>query len=368
MEIIHLVLGKANPDRMNGVNKVVFQLASQQAKFGRNVALWGITKDPVHNYGERDFSTRLFQAGNNPFTLDTELRSAILNKQGKAIFHLHGGWIPTFFSVARFMSKHNIPFVLTPHGAYNTIAMQRNKWIKKIYYSLFESKVLNGARQIHAIGQSEVSGLQAIYANNKSFLLPYGFEYAQDLTLKHKKEHEDFVIGFVGRLDIYTKGLDLLLLAFLRFQQEVPETNLWIVGDSKEKGSLEKRIKELGLRNVKLWGSKYGKEKDDLISKMNVFVHPSRNEGLPTAVLEAATLNVPCVVSEATNVGNYVQDYHAGICIPNEDTAALEGAFHSLYRMYCEDKLEQVGKNAQKMVFECFGWDKLVKAYDNLYK
>jgi hypothetical protein len=30
MEIVHLILGKANPDRMNGVNKVVYQLATYQ--------------------------------------------------------------------------------------------------------------------------------------------------------------------------------------------------------------------------------------------------------------------------------------------------------------------------------------------------
>ena len=45
MEIIHIVLGKANPDRMNGVNKVVYQLATKQADFGEKVAVWGITND-----------------------------------------------------------------------------------------------------------------------------------------------------------------------------------------------------------------------------------------------------------------------------------------------------------------------------------
>lgn len=66
MEIIHLILGKANPDRMNGVNKVVFQLASQQAAAGRKVAVWGITKDTTHNYGARNFETQLFRAAAVP--------------------------------------------------------------------------------------------------------------------------------------------------------------------------------------------------------------------------------------------------------------------------------------------------------------
>ena len=60
MEIIHIVLGKANPDRMNGVNKVVFQLATKQAESGRKVTVWGITKDPIKNFPDRNFETVLF--------------------------------------------------------------------------------------------------------------------------------------------------------------------------------------------------------------------------------------------------------------------------------------------------------------------
>ena len=70
MEIIHLILGKANPDRMNGVNKVVYQLTTQQAIAGRKVSIWGISKNTEHNYGERNFETRLFQAFRNPIKID----------------------------------------------------------------------------------------------------------------------------------------------------------------------------------------------------------------------------------------------------------------------------------------------------------
>ena len=34
MEVIHCILGKANPKRLNGVNRVVHQLASEQAESG----------------------------------------------------------------------------------------------------------------------------------------------------------------------------------------------------------------------------------------------------------------------------------------------------------------------------------------------
>ncbi|WP_175455474.1 hypothetical protein [Flavobacterium omnivorum] len=41
----------------------------------------------------------------NPFAIAEELKSAIIGKKGKAIFHLHGGWIPVFYSLAKLLDK-----------------------------------------------------------------------------------------------------------------------------------------------------------------------------------------------------------------------------------------------------------------------
>jgi hypothetical protein len=79
----------------------------------------------------------LFKASRFPFLIDSELKFAIKNKS-TAIFHLHGGWIPVFSSLAKYFKKNNIKFVLTPHGAYNEVAMKRSSFTKKIYFHLFE--------------------------------------------------------------------------------------------------------------------------------------------------------------------------------------------------------------------------------------
>ena len=60
MKIIHLVLGKANPLRMNGVNKLVHEMATTQQEMGYNVNLWGITENPIHDYPPRNYRTVLF--------------------------------------------------------------------------------------------------------------------------------------------------------------------------------------------------------------------------------------------------------------------------------------------------------------------
>lgn len=371
MEIIHLILGKANPNRMNGVNKVVHQLATKQFAFGKKVTVWGITKELTHNYDQRNFETRLFKAQKNNFFVDAELKQEILKKKGKAVFHLHGGWIPTYFTLSKFMHKHSIPFIITAHGAYNEIAMQRSKWVKKLYFTFFEKSVLRRAQKIHLIGASEIIGLQKMYPNTKTELIPYGFESSYQQVQKSGHIdllHSDFVVGFVGRLDVYTKGLDLLIKAFSVFENKKDNVKLWIIGDSKEMPILKALIKENKLENtVILFGKKFGSEKIDLMRQMDVFVHSSRNEGLPASVLEACDLGIPCVVTEATNIGANIQKSAAGIVVKNEDSLGLAKAFIDLYEKKQSGELAQMGANAQAMVTNQYNWEKTVNDFNALY-
>ena len=364
MEIIHIVLGKANPDRMNGVNKVVYQLATHQVAFGENVSVWGITKDKDHNYGERNFKTELFLKQTNPFAVSKELKMALLDKKNKAVFHFHGGWIPVFYSLAKWLNKHSISYVFTPHGAYNTIAMRRNSIVKKLYFKLFEQKILKHTSKIHCIGKSEILGLEKIFTTKKAILLPYGFENTTKVVVQNPN-NKHIVFGFVGRLDIYTKGLDTLMHAFEKFLLKQPNAQLWIVGDSKEKAILEKQIKEKSLEaNVILHGSKFGEEKETLIQNMDVFVHPSRNEGLPLSVIEAASFGKPCIVTDATNIGDLIVKYEAGRTIYSQSNIQLEAAMDAMFDEWKNEvAFSQMRHNAIKMIDENYNWELIVKKF-----
>lgn len=370
MEIIHLILGKANPQRMNGVNKVVHQLAEKQFLFGEKVAIWGITDNMEMNFETRNFETRLFKKRKFPFSFSKELKEAIINTKGEAIFHLHGGWIPVYYTVAKLFFKYNIKFVLTPHGAYNTIAMKKNSMMKKVYFYFFEKKILQRAQHIHCIGKSEVNGLKRIFSTRKLILLPYGFENKIKVELK-KVADDSIVFGFIGRLDIYTKGLDTLIKAFKKFHAKQPSSMLWILGDSKEKSVLQHIISRNLLDNsVILYGSKFAEDKDELLQKMDVFVHPSRNEGLPLSVIEAASYGKPCIVTDATNIGTEVVKYNSGKTIYSQSSEKLEEAMSEMFQVYNkQEEFIAMQRNAINMVKENYNWNKLLLKFNtDLYQ
>ncbi len=365
MEIIHLILGKANPQRMNGVNKVVYQLATEQTNAGKTVAVYGIAADTNINYPERNFTTKLFQAQKFSFQLDENLKKDIIKKKGKAIFHLHGGYISTLFSAAKFLHKNKIPFVFTPHGAYNLIAMQRSAFTKKIYIALFEKKLLQWAKFIHCIGKSEVDGLKTIYKTDKWKLIPYGFEIPAFKPIS--KDNTKHLIGFCGRLDVHTKGLDVLVDAFILLQKKYADAELWLIGDSDERKNFEEKIIAKNISGIKFWGSKFGEEKNELLQQLNVFAHPSRNEGLPSAVLEACAMGIPAVVTDATNVGDVIVKHQCGESILELNAENLSTAIQNIFEKIKSDGAENIAHKAIEMVKEEFDWKKLVNKFDELY-
>lgn len=360
MDIVHLILGKANPERMNGVNKVVYNLATQQEEYGCKVSVWGITKDLKKNFPQRNFDTQLFLKSRNPFGIPKALKQAILDSHSETVFHLHGGWIPVFYSLSQFLVRHQRKLIITPHGAYNVVAMNKNRWIKKLYFNGFERQVLASASKIHCIGKTEVVGLQKIYKTNKTVLIPYGFQLLKDSAKFFIGK--DIIFGYIGRLDLYTKGLDVMIDAFENFLSQHANAQLWIIGDGKDRATIQNIINSKKLNSkIRLLGGKFGKEKNVLLQQMDVFLHPSRNEGLPVSILEAASFGKPCVVSFYTNIGEQLVNYNAGIMFADYNYMEMSQAMQKLYKVWGEKSLfMEMGENAQQMVQKGYNWQTIL--------
>ena len=370
MKIIHLILGKANPERMNGVNKVVHALATQQHRTGADVAVWGITADLSDNYPAREFATRLFLAQRNPFGLAAELRAALREQAGvPTVVHLHGAFIPVYFSAARVLTSLGIPYVLTPHGSYSPAALRKSGFTKQVYGRVFESYLLRRAARVHCLGQSEITGVQRLNAQLPTALLPYGFEPPRPVAPATPAAPGRFRVGFCGRLDDHHKGLECLLAGFAEFARQVPEAELWVIGDGPDRARVAAWAAAAPAGSVQLLGSRYGDDKIGLLGQLDVFAHTSHYEGLPTAVLEAVALGVPCVVTEATNLGSYVREFGCGEVLATADAALLVAALHRLHAGWLATTApSELATRCRQMVGTAFHWPTLLPAYEQMYQ
>jgi glycosyltransferase involved in cell wall biosynthesis len=68
-----------------------------------------------------------------------------------------------------------------------------------------------------------------------------------------------------------------------------------------------------------------GDKKEALLRSAWVFVHTSRWEGMPVAVLEALGAGCPVVLTAATGLGEFVEEYGAGVVVEGSAPAIQEG-------------------------------------------
>ncbi len=369
MKIIHLVLGKANPDRMNGVNKVAHQHATHMTLLGHEVTLWGITGNLDQNFPPRIYQTKLFQSLSGRFFLSGALKRAIAGLEPGTVFHIHGALIPEFFLVSRLLRKRGISYIYTPHGAFNRVALHKNRWVKIIYIALIEKIMLRGAVKVHFPGESEFTHMDQVCPLSNKILIPNGQDF-RDLEFDYRQlqPQAEPVFGFCGRLDSYYKGLDMLISAFAKYKSHHGNGQLWLIGDGPDRVKLEKQAHELNLGTEVLFtGSLFGQDKLNRIANMHAFFHPSRSEGSPTAVLEACGLGIPCVVSTATNVGSLVDRYQCGIHLTVNDVQHIMEAFFRCQDLFYSGELKPMGQRAAQMVKEQFDWQviasRLIQAY-----
>jgi glycosyltransferase involved in cell wall biosynthesis len=369
MEIIHIILGKANPNRMNGVNKVVNSLAKYQTESGDRVSVWGITKNTVHDYPKRNYKTILFKETSKYF-LPKGIEKAIHEQCQKTVFHFHGGFISQFVLIANLLLKNGFNYVFTPHGSYNIIAMERSPWKKKLYISLFEKTLVENAKSLHFIGKSEIEGAKKLFRFKNFELVPNG-QNVEDLEISShsKKENQFPIFGFCGRLDIKTKGLDILLQGFSQYLLNTGvKSQLWLIGDGEERGRLELMAQNLNIRNqVKFLGSLYGKEKVKKMNQLDYFILTSRNEGLPGVVLEASVLGVPCIVSRATNMGDYITRNKAGITLEENTPSCVAQAMQTAIIWRDNGAIHCLRKNAKLMVKNKFNWSAIANQLTRIY-
>lgn len=100
----------------------------------------------------------------------------------------------------------------------------------------------------------------------------------------------------VGRLQ-HEKGYDVLLQAFPRVLQAFPEARLTIVGEGPLESQLKEQATNLGIQHTVSFPG-FQKNPWPYIKHANLFVLPSRFEGLPNTLLEALALEVPVVASD----------------------------------------------------------------------
>lgn len=373
MKIIHVTIGKANPERLNGINKVVHHLASYMMKDKQDVEVWGLTKTPESQTPKRDYPLHLFETSARSFALNPLVAEAVDALPAGAVIHFHGGFIPAFYRLARYLDKKKIAWVMSPHGAYMAQSLQKNYFIKNVYLALCEKYLLRKAKAIHALTHLEHQAIQTVCNKAIVATVPNAHTAEPRETRKVLPEiyaHARPVFCYMGRLNKTHKGLDLLLDGFADYKQGGGQGELWLIGDGPHLSHLEQHAAKRHMTQyVRFWGTRYDEEKINILKNANVFVHTSRWEGMPMALLEAAAQGLPVLISTGTGLARDVEKWKAGLVLEHNTASDIAKAMLHCQQLHKLGKLRDMGLQAADMVKTDFNWQVVVQTMtDTLYK
>ncbi len=171
----------------------------------------------------------------------------------------------------------------------------------------------------------------------------------------------DYIL-YLGRIDIYSKGLDLLISAYTEFYGSCPDFKLVIAGDGRDMEELRSAVMRLpeGIRkNIELPGWISGKRKYEVIEQASFVVFPSRHEVQPISVLEALACGKAVVVSDIPEC-SFVTQNRAGISFKSGDPTSLAASMKDLA---ANTATEEMGRNGREWV-KGFTWDSIAEQYE----
>jgi len=127
-------------------------------------------------------------------------------------------------------------------------------------------------------------------------------------------------LGFCGRVNYKEKGLDLLPEVFQNLMNNGKMFSFDLIGTGPDQINFSNEIKKRGLNKyVTYHGALFGADKLSLLSDIDIFLHPSRNEGMPLAPLEALALGSRTLISIETNLERYLNGIDGIFIISTRD-------------------------------------------------
>jgi glycosyltransferase involved in cell wall biosynthesis len=157
---------------------------------------------------------------------------------------------------------------------------------------------------------------------------------------------DELRLAFVGRLDVISKGLDLLLQVLGLPHWRKQKVRLSLFGHGPHERCLRRTADQLHLTNVDFHGQ--SNDIEGVWAEHHALVLPSRFEGMPLVVVEAMLCGRPCIVTDVGGNRDLVRDGINGFMAKAPIVELFDDAMNRAWESRA--RLKEMGRVAAKDV------------------
>jgi glycosyltransferase involved in cell wall biosynthesis len=267
--------------------------------------------------------------------------------RGWDVLWLHSGWVWYNVAAASHAQRLGIPYVVTPHGAYDPNVLRRRAIAKRFWWITLERQLLVRSAALHVFFEGEQAGIRGLGYRGRFVTAPNGIEVPPAPTWDGRTGG---YLLWLGRYDVQHKGLDIMLEAVAALPRDQrPLVRMHGPDHRGGRREVERLVAGLGLSEiVEAGGPVYGAAKEEAFARAAAFIYPSRWDAHSVAVLEALARGVPVIATASMHIAPVLEGSGAGFVAkpePSDLARAIERAISTeggtvarMGRMVCQEQ------------------------------
>ena len=327
------------------------------------------------------------------------LRSKVDSPRSSLVVHSHN--LAAWQYAALACMGTGVRHVHTEHGtnphSVGRINRWRTRWLVKCTDQLVavSENTADALVQEHGIRRSDICVIrngvrvgEMEKVEHKGAKIAKGERLSADRHRFPQVSDDAHVIGSVGRL-AHVKGYDRLIRAFAGLGdvsgivantshknssdgclngevQGLMSPFLLLIGDGPERENLEALAQELGVSDHVIFAG-YQPHVSECLAAMDLFVLPSRSEGLSVSLLEAMAAGVPVAVTDVSENRQVLDGGRCGVLLPDDESEWSSVLVEMIRDVGCGMWGEKA-ENARNRVMQHYSQDATLDQHETLYQ
>ncbi|MCC6004046.1 MAG: glycosyltransferase family 4 protein [Thermofilum sp.] len=240
--------------------------------------------------------------------------------------------------------------------------------LQKLYFPILKESI-NVFDSYHVLNKSTYAWLRSIVSDKKIFYVPNGIDTKTFQLCKNPSNSQHFNVLFTGRL-VEDKGADILvdIIKFVNDKLQLKNVRFIITGS----GPYEREIIALAqnYKNVVYLGFVDRQALPKVYMEANLYLLPTRTEGLPLRLLEAQSCGLPAVGSNIPGISDIIIDGVTGRLVKPGDVESFAEAIKNYYLLWSQDPAQyyEMNKAIRDHIVKHYDWNIIIRQLELMFE